>query len=408
MDRKVILLLIPNLDFGGAQRVFYNLSIELSKQYKVVECVFNLDTGHAFKSGNEVVSLDVKAGNSIIEKIYNFYLRCRRLSALKKKMNAAVCISHLEGADYVNIVSRRNEKVICCIHGSKLHDENIDGIVGWIRKMILIPILYRRADTIVTVSKGILEELREYFNLPEKKMQWIPNFFYPDFISSKSKESIPPQWVPLFNSSDPKFITIGRLTIQKNQEAFVRLASEFIKLQKSKWIIVGDGERLEILCALAKELNLRVYLPNENTNNIADFDIYFLGFHDNPYSLVSRSDWFVLTSSWEGFPMVIGESMACGTPVISTDCPTGPREFLTNQHEELNSLVNCVGAEYGILVPLLDSNSMNTKLAEWTKQLVTLTSTQQQREVYSKQGYARVQELSAPKIMERWYTVINN
>jgi len=408
MDKKVILLLIPNLDFGGAQRVFYNLSVELSKHYTVVECVFNLDTGHAFKSGNEVISLNIDAGNNVLQKMYNFFLRCKRLRAVKKKINASVCISHLEGADYVNILSRRNEKVICCIHGSKLHDENIRGVIGWIRKMVLIPILYKRADLLITVSQGVFKELHEYFNIPEKKMQWIPNFFYPDLIRSKSKEDIPTQWEPIFSSSEPRFITVGRLTLQKNQEAFVRLAAEFIKQRKSKWIIVGNGELLEVLSTLAKELNLRVYLPNEKVNNIADFDIYFLGFYDNPYSLVSRSNWFILTSSWEGFPMVIGESMACGTPVISTDCHTGPREFLTNQHETLNTLVDCIAVEYGILTPLLDSKSLQTKLPERAKQLITLTSSEERREVYSKQGYARVQELSASKIMDRWFMIINN
>lgn len=408
MEKKVILLVITNLNFGGAQRVFYNLSVELSKKYKVIECVFNFDAGHAFKTGNEVISLDVKAGKGFFGKIYNFYLRCKRLREIKKTVKADICISHLEGADYVNILSRENEKVICCVHGSKLHDENIEGIIGWIRRMILIPLLYKKADVLITVSRGVLEELIGHFHMDEKKVQWISNFFYPDVIKSKAAEPVPAQWLPLFNDPRTCFITVGRLTRQKNQKAFVRLAAEYIKSVKSKWIIVGEGERFDELYSLAKEQKLRVYSFNEPADDIRDFDIYFLGFYDNPYALVSRSDWFILTSSWEGFPMVIGEAMACGTPVISTDCHTGPREFLSDGNEPVNSLTDCEKKEYGILMPLMDTTAIATRLGDLTKQLVLFTQDSELRDRYSKKGYDRVNRFSAEPTMTRWYSILNS
>jgi glycosyltransferase involved in cell wall biosynthesis len=401
MEQKVVLLVITNLNFGGAQRVFYNLSVELSKKYKVVECVFNFDAGHTFKTGNEVISLDVKAGKGFFGKIYNFYLRCKRLREIKKTVKADICISHLEGADYVNILSRENEKVVCCIHGSKLHDENIEGPIGWIRRAILIPLLYNKADVLITVSRGVLEELIGHFHLDEKKVQWIPNFFYPDVIKSKGAEPVPEQWFPIFNDPRPGFITVGRLTRQKNQEAFVRLAAEYVKSVKSKWIIVGEGELFDELYSLAKAQELRVYSFKEPNSNIADFDIYFLGFSNNPYALVSRSDWFILTSSWEGFPMVIGEAMACGTPVISTDCHTGPREFLSDGTKgEVK--------EFGILMPLMDTISMETRLGDWTKQLIQFTQNSELHDRYSAKGHDRVKKFSAEPVMTQWYSMLDS
>ena len=408
MEQKVVLLVITNLNFGGAQRVFYNLSIELSKKYKVVECVFNFDAGHAFKTGNEVISLNVKAGKTFFWKIYNFYLRCKRLRAIKKAVKADYCVSHLEGADYVNILSRKNEKVICLIHGSKIHDENIEGLIGWIRRVILIPLLYKKADVLITVSRGVLEELIGHFHMDEKKVQWIPNFFYPDVIKSKAAEAVPVQLLPLFNDPRPCFITVGRLTRQKNQEAFVRLAAGYIKSVKSKWIIVGEGERFDELYSLAKAQNLRVYSYKEPANDIRNCDIYFLGFSDNPYALMSRSDWFILTSSWEGFPMVIGEAMACGTPVISTDCHTGPREFLSDGSEHVNSLTDCEKREYGILMPLMDTTAMATRLGDWTKQLLLFTKDSELRDQYSRKGYDRVKRFSAEPTMTQWYSILNS
>jgi glycosyltransferase involved in cell wall biosynthesis len=406
MDRKVILLVITNLNFGGAQRVFYNLSVELSRKYKVVECVFNFDAGHAFKTGNDVLSLDVKAGKGFFGKIYNFYLRCKRLKEIKEKVKADICISHLEGADYVNILSRGKEKVICCIHGSKLHDENIEGFVGWIRKVILIPFLYKRANILVTVSKGVSDELIRHFQMDKEKVQWIPNFFYPDLIRLKASDSLPEELTSIFSDPRPTFITVGRLTRQKNQDAFVRLAAAFVKSVKSKWILVGEGEWYDELYSLAKRQPLRVYSYKEPVTNSSDFDIYFLGFYENPYALVSRSDWFVLTSSWEGFPMVIGEAMACGTPVISTDCHTGPREFLSDKNEPVSSLTDCLQAEYGILMPLMDAQSMALKLGDWTKQLTTIVQDSKMHDYYSKIGYDRVLRLSAERIMIQWYSML--
>lgn len=407
MEKKVILLVITNLNFGGAQRVFYNLSIELSKKYRVVECVFNFDAGHAFKTGNEVLSLDVKAGKSFFGKLYNFYLRCKRLREIKRKVNADICMSHLEGADYVNILSRRSEKVICCIHGSKRHDENIEGFVGWLRRNLLIPFLYRKADMLITVSRGVMNELTDSFNLDKKMIHWVPNFFYPEQIKTQASAPIPEHWLPVFNDPRLSFITVGRLTRQKNQDAFVRLAGEFLKSCKSKWILVGEGERFDELYTQARQLQLRVYSYKESLDINQEYDIYFLGFYSNPFSLVSRSDWFVLTSSWEGFPMVIGEAMACGTPVISTDCPTGPREFLSDNLDPTQPLTNCEVAEYGILMPLMDSDSLS-KLNAWTKQLSAITQDRRLHERYSKQGYDRIQQLSVSNIMSQWYFILDN
>jgi hypothetical protein len=120
--RKKVLLLIPNLTFGGAQRVFHDHSLLLSQHYEVIECVFNLETSQAFPSGNQVLSLDVKAGTNFLDK---FLQRITRLRQIKKQYNVDICISHHEGADLVNILSRGDEKIVTWIHGRKRFDQYI-------------------------------------------------------------------------------------------------------------------------------------------------------------------------------------------------------------------------------------------------------------------------------------------
>mgnify|MGYP003577282255 CR=1 FL=1 len=90
MRRQRILILITNLSFGGAQRVFFEQSRLLAKEHEVVECVFNLADGHAFPSGNKIVSLNVPAGINVLDKIWRFFQRVTRLRKLKKELKTVL------------------------------------------------------------------------------------------------------------------------------------------------------------------------------------------------------------------------------------------------------------------------------------------------------------------------------
>src|SRR5687767_2796326 len=107
MSRKRILILITNLTFGGAQRVFFEQSQLLAKNHDVVECVFNLAEGHAFPTGNKIISLNVPPGKNVLDKFRRFIQRVIGLRKLKKELRTEICISHLEGADLVNVLSKK-------------------------------------------------------------------------------------------------------------------------------------------------------------------------------------------------------------------------------------------------------------------------------------------------------------
>lgn len=387
---KVILILIPNLNFGGAQRVFYNLSLELSKHYQVVECVFNFDAGHAFHSGNKVVSLDVRGGKTLLGKLWQFYLRCKKLREIKKSLNPAVCISHLEGADLINVLTKINEKTITWVHGSKYYDQNISGILGFLRHKLLIPFTYKNADKVITVSKAIKQELIQFYSVKSENIEQIYNYFDVDEIVGKSQSVVPQQHASIFENG-PSLIFVGRLVKQKNPLEMLRWFATFIKQHPCKLIIVGDGEMREEMIALCKKLELNMYSTWSEKPLNSMYNVYFLGFQDNPFQYIKMATAFILTSSWEGFPMVLGEAMACGAPIIASDCPTGPKEMLLRD----DSLVIKFpySSAYGVLLPLLNKNTYSV----WTQGVSSLLKDEGKLIDCSNQSIARAGDFSKEK-----------
>ncbi|RFP66719.1 glycosyltransferase [Hymenobacter lapidiphilus] len=404
-----LLLLISNLGLGGAQRVFHDHSVELAKYYVVTEAVFNLDGGDMYPSGNEVRSLEVAGGGSPLDKIRNFGRRIGRLRALKRRLHTDVCVSHLEGADYVNLLSKGPEKVVLCIHGSKLHDGNITGLVGWLRKKVLMPGLYNRADKIVTVSRDINPELIEGFGVKPEKLVTINNFFEVAQIEEKSREPLTPQEQAVYDSA-PVLVTSGRLTIQKNQAPLLDSLAALIKRRPAKLVFVGDGELRDDLTRHARQLGLRVYEAWSGELLTTEFDVYFLGLQQNPFKYIRPASLFVFPSAWEGFPMALGEAMICGVPAVTTDCPTGPREILAPSTTTPSTAIRAAErAEFGMLMPMLNQPaSLAADQQVWTETLDQLLGDAAERERLGKLASQRMQDFTREKIFRQWVAVLED
>jgi glycosyltransferase involved in cell wall biosynthesis len=360
-----ILLIIPNLGRGGAQQVFRQQYNSLSLKYNVHGCVFNWDGTTPLDWPPGIISLEVPAGSNIVKKAYFFYSRIYRLKRLKKKLGVGIAISHLEGADYVNILSRQREKIILWIHGTKEHDANISGFLGWLRKSVLMSWLYKKATRIVTVSEGILQELISRYSNVEDKVLVIHNGIDLKKILNDSKESIEPEFL-LLKKKFKIIITHCRLAAQKNLPAFISMIN-LVKDDQVKWVIIGDGELRDDLLDLSKSRNISTYNAWSGEPWDETKKLFFLGYKSNPYAYLVDAYLFLMTSSWEGFPLAICEAMACGLPVAATDCPTGPREILAPGKDQ--TLIPEI-KDYGILLPILNSQ---IKIEEVGSYLETLT-----------------------------------
>lgn len=199
--------------------------------------------------------------------------------------------------------------------------------------------LYPKANGIIAVSSGVKDDLCDAFGLPRSQVRVIFNPVAPWTPGSHETGSSPHPWLEE-GSNTPVILAIGRLEQQKDfptlMRAFARMRME--RDRSCRLIIIGEGTQREELEKLARELDIvdDFALPGKVTSAI-------------PF--LRRASLFVLSSRWEGFGIVIAEALAAGTPVVATNCASGPAEILEN-------------GRFGRLVPVGDAAALADAMRE--------------------------------------------
>lgn len=397
-------MLIPDFGSGGAERVFSQVSKALARQHRVIECVFNRPIDARYISGNEVVALGVPAGKNVLAKALYFLLRVYRLRKIKRAYRVDLCISHLEGADYVNVLSRIHEETILCVHGTKLHDGNIQGVLGWLRLNLMLPFLYRRSSHVVCVSKAIRNELMNRVKLPAGKLSVIYNFFDLDEVRRLSEEPLPGGYDRLMANYDV-IVTSGRLVPEKNHRLLIRLMPKLLEASpNAKLLILGEGALMRQLAGEAASLGLRV--QHDEGPLLMHNDVFFPGFCNNPFPIVRSARVFVLPSLWEGFPLALCEALICGVPAIAHDCPTGPREILAPDLAVDMELTSILRTAYGVLIPFSRKGDAES-LRHWCGEILNLLNDPSARRRSAASGPKRVAALGRESIMKEWTNLVD-
>lgn len=325
MKNKTIFLIIPEMEMGGAQRSMANLSLELEKFYNVFLIVFNHTYEIPFKYGGTLLSLGIPGGRNLFLKVWNFIRRIKALRKFKIKHDPAVSISFLEGADFVNLLSKQQDKIIYSIRGSKINDETISGEIGKLRLKYLLPFFLRKADKIVVVNEGIKNELTTIFKTEIGKIHVIANFYDLSSIQKLAAEPLSDNYTGFF-SEGKVLVMSGRLAIEKGQRYIINLLPELKKkLPGIKLLLLGHGPEFENLREICR-INDLTY----STTPAQNIDVLFLIKEENIFKYLYHSDLYIMCSSSEGFPNGLCEAMVCGLPVISSDCPYGPGEILSS------------------------------------------------------------------------------
>jgi glycosyltransferase involved in cell wall biosynthesis len=253
------------------------------------------------------------------------YLREHRpaalLAAKDRAGRTAVLARRLAGTD-TRIVMRLGTNLSTAMAGKP-------AVARWLRYR---PIrrLYPLVDRIVAVSEGVAEDTAKIARLPRDRIRVIRNPVITGELADLASRPCDHPW--LAARERPLVLGAGRLERQKDFPTLIRAFSEVRRQRDCRLIILGKGGGRPGLEALISELGLTD-------------DVDLPGFQPNPFPFLARADLFVLSSAWEGSPNVLTEAMALGTPVVSTDCPSGPREILD-------------GGRFGPLVPVGDAAAL--------------------------------------------------
>ncbi len=189
---------------------------------------------------------------------------------------------------------------------------------------------YPWADGIVAVSSGVADDLAQTLGLDRSHIDVIYNPVVTPELYEQAGEPLSHPWFA--EGADPVILGVGRLTAQKNFPLLIRAVARVRRQRPVRLLILGEGEERAALEALVHDLGL-------------DGCVALPGFVDNPFAHMRQAHLFVLSSIWEGLPTVLIEALACGCPVVSTDCPSGPMEILD-------------GGTYGALVPMRDEEAL--------------------------------------------------
>jgi glycosyltransferase involved in cell wall biosynthesis len=236
------------------------------------------------------------------------YLRRERPRALlsdKDRVNRIAILARLLARSQTRLVVRLGTTVSVNLASRRFTER-------WLQRTS-IRHLYRLADSILVPSQGVATDLREQLGVDVARIEVAPSPVVSPRLHELSAAPVDHPW--LQPSASPVILGVGELGARKDFATLIRAFASVRSGRPCRLVILGRGRQREALLSLARELG------------VAD-SVDLPGFVPNPYPFMKRAALFVLTSRWEGLGLVIVEALACGTPVVSTDCPSGPREIL--------------------------------------------------------------------------------
>jgi len=259
------------------------------------------------------------------------YLRRERpdvMMAVKDRaIRAAILARTLAGVD-TRLVGNLHTNLSAAL-------ENKSPLLRWLRCWPMRWV-YPGVERIIAVSEGVAEDILKITGLPREKVLAIPNPVIGNDLLVKSRQSTAHPWFT--GNGPPIIIGCGRLTQQKDFATLIRAFALVRARRECRLIILGEG-------GLRPELEKRVVDLGLGTS------VALPGFVANPYPYMAKASLFVLSSLWEGSPTVLTEALALGVPVVSTDCPSGPRETLAD-------------GRFGPLVPIGDPERLAEAMLE--------------------------------------------
>lgn len=334
MEGTRIAVFAPSMVTGGAERGAMKLAEGMALRGYAVDLVLARAFGPRLAelpADVRLVDLDAPRVIASLPGLVR-YLRRERPIAV---------ISVLDHSNLVALWARRIARYrgkVIVVEQNTLSEAATNGST---RRDRLVPRLARRffpwADYVVGVSEGVVRDLVDVVGIPPARTRVIANPIVTPDLAELSARPVDHPWFA-DDAAEPVFVAVGRLRPQKDFPLLIDAFALVRHERPARLVILGEGSEREELEAHVRRHGLEdsVDLPGNVTN---------------PYQYIVRSAAFVLSSRWEGLPTVIIEALACGVPIVSTDCPSGPREILRD-------------GEYGALVEMGDANALAASMID--------------------------------------------
>jgi glycosyltransferase involved in cell wall biosynthesis len=322
-----IALFLPTLAGGGAERVMLTLAKGLRDRGFEVDVVVVTAQGPFVSDVPSNVRLIELRTRRVMYSVFRLaaYLKHERPAALLATLNTANAVAVM-----ARWLSRQPTRIV--IRQADHLTRGLESITGStaIVERALVRWCYPHADAVVAVSQGVAEDLSKRPYMRGAIIRVVPNPIVTDELQRLIDAPLDDDW--FLPGAPPVILGVGRLTRQKRFDVLIRAFAAVRERMDARLLILGEGEERELLEAQVGALGLggTVRLP---------------GFVGNPFPAMSRAGVFVLSSAFEGSPGALIQALACGTPVVATDCDSGPREILQ-------------GGRFGRLIPVDDAGAM--------------------------------------------------
>lgn len=325
-----IAFFLAHLRGGGAERAMGTLANAFSQRGHSVQMVLAEATGEFLKELNPALEVvDLRARRMMYA--------LPRLTRFLRQQHPHVLLTVLSQPNLVAILARRWARVSTrlIVREANTPTQEFAYATLWKDRLVptLIGLFYRDADAVVAVSQGAAESLAR-LGVPHARVLYDP------VITPRLREmcSLPVDH-PWFRDGEPPVVlAVGRLEAQKDYPTLLQAFAQVVQVRPARLLILGEGSLRSTLEQLVRSLGLEDWVSMP-------------GFVPNPFPYMRCASVYVLSSRFEGLPNVLIQALACGCPVVSTDCPSGPREILD-------------GGRYGHLVPVGDASALAQAILE--------------------------------------------
>ena len=388
-----ILFITPKLYGGGAEKVTAMLASAMAEENKVWLLNLREETHEDYPVSPKVkmlfmppITVPPQGNMSEME------LKAEYIRNLKKKLRITASVSFLEEANFYNVRSKRDDSVIVSVRNS--YREKYGWPIRDVMEAWRLTEYIGLSNKIVAISQGIADEIDSMWPGHKGKISVIYNPVDVKELERLAGEPLNEELTAFMKGS--RVITnFGRLVEQKGQLHLIRAFSKVAsRIPDTKLVIAGKGPLEDTLREEIASLSLQT-------------KVLLAGRLDNPYPLLKASYAFVLSSIYEGLSNSLIESGALGVPMISSDCPYGPREIIAGDSDYTKEVKGFSHEKYGLLTQRLTGDSLRGEDA-LREAMIYMLSDEGAREQYALLSKERGNDYDAAKILKQWYPLLPN